>query len=256
MSQASDSNSGTDRSIILLERLSTNREMTKALLESLGFKVLVAKNIDGVFAFVRDQLSDTLILDIDLLPELSAEYHSRIKSSLFRVIGISLSETPARLTSSLIDTVLYRPVSVNHFSAALNSDKHLAIYLNETYIVSEMEIVGCDVVEDMLDIFSVQQDLIIMDLETSLTSKDYSAIEHNAHKLAGLCGTLGLDNARNQLSRVEELARKQDPDVLMYSIVGLQNLLAHSLSLIQQLISLNRREKSISSEITHKTDEP
>ena len=246
MAEISDNSLINDRNIILLEKMSTNREVSKSLIESLGYKVHLARHIDEVFALISDQVSETLIIDIDLLSDLNSDCQSRLKNSTFRIIGISLSETTDQTANNLIDTILYRPVSLNNFSAALNSDERYIAYLDETYILSEMEIVGCDVVEDMLQIFNTQQGPTLRDIEAALASEDYSAIEKNAHKLAGLCGTLGLRSAHQKLAQVEAQARNQDQDVLRLNIDEFQNLLALSLSSLQKFISSYRQNETIS----------
>ena len=59
----------------------------------------------------------------------------------------------------------------------------------------------------------------------AIEKKDFSTIEHLAHKIAGTAGSYGLEEVGNIGAKIEELAGKQELDEINVLFTQLENIL-------------------------------
>ncbi|WP_413113002.1 aerobic respiration two-component sensor histidine kinase ArcB [Thaumasiovibrio sp. DFM-14] len=214
--------------ILMVEDIELNITVAKALLESLGHQVSVARNGNEALEYYQPEEFDLILLDIQLPDMTGFDIVKQWRLScgyLPPVIALTanLMKDKHEYTDNGMDDALSKPLNIKAINQVLHryclteqrpqeleSEVRVAPdyedILDLDMLESYVDIVGSQPVLDSIAMFESLMPEYMAILDSNMTAKDQKGIASEAHKIKGAAGSIGL-------KQIQQIAQKaQSPD--------------------------------------------
>lgn len=244
----------TPRAVLLVEDLEINQKVLGAYLTRAGHMVDVAQTGQQALALAATKRFDVIFMDISL-PDMTGEDVCRQlraetdgKNAQIPIVALTANTLPeehASYRQAGMNGVLSKPVLPDVLIAAVTRPDDVEVIatraaqirprrseslLDKGFLEDEVQALGSETVQDLLDDFAAQAGGLLSDLSQTGGAQDAADAAEILHKLRGLGGNFGLIAFCELCAQVEHgLGANADTD-RQEAVSQLNDLLTKSLS--------------------------
>ncbi len=209
--------------VLLVEDNAVNRMVARGYLDRLGCSVRDARTGAQAVHLGQTEAFDIVLLDLDLPDMDGQEVAARLRRArpdgppILALTAHHLSDTAAERARLGVDGILTKPISPRALRAVLEGEADApeaprAASDHDTIrdsLQSDLEDLGREMVESILQEFRAQVERTLPDLQAALARGDHEASAKMAHRLKGAASNFGLTALCAMLGAVEEAARAE-----------------------------------------------
>ncbi len=218
-------------SLLLVEDVAINRQVLVGLLENAGHLVFSAEDAVQAMEMCRQQGFDAILMDMHLPGMSGAELSRRIRAETDNlnvntpIVALTASVAPEDIRHYLdsgMDAVVAKPIRLDKLRETLHAVLHSrpdaapapsptqGRGLDPRLLSTHAAVFGAQRLLGLLAQLAAQAESCTAQLSEALQREDLYEAEALAHKLAGSCELLGLDECGRRLRALERMAADDD----------------------------------------------
>ncbi|MCV0429480.1 MAG: response regulator [Roseibium sp.] len=210
-----------NKTVLVVEDNAVNRMVAYGYLDRLGCKITEAETGESALEEAVKAPHDLVLLDLDL-PDMSGqEVALKLRAQLpecppiVALTAHNLEDTPSERARLGVDGILTKPVSPRALSAYLGQvsshpDSNSENTSTFAALQSDIDELGADVTQEILDEFVKQAVALMTELQAALSTGNHKMAERTAHKFKGAASNFRLDQLCAELAALEKATREKN----------------------------------------------
>lgn len=237
--------------ILVVEDVALNREVASGLLEREGHQVWLAEDGEAALALCQQQAFDLLLLDVHLPGISGVQLCQELRrrpgpNRQARVFALTASVQPSLVRDYLqagMQGILGKPLQLDHLRQVLAGQVGPRLTASEDGVVdlglldTHRALLGDNKLQGLLKVLGETLDQQYPPLIEALAAEDCTAIQHQAHRLAGSADSLGFCALARVLRALEDAAIASDRPLLASQAVGLTATWQQSRAMLARLLA-------------------
>ena len=223
----------TELNILIVDDNPTNRLLISRQFLHLGYTIDEATNGLEAFDAVKRKSYDLLITDINMPVLDGVELATKIREYdndliIWGLTANARSEEKERCLASGMQLLLFKPINIDELSHLLSSVKPRSIFsaLENIIDMETLSSLSMDQPELMRQILEHARDEYQKDmtgLNQALVTKNWHAIEHHAHRIAGTAQILGGSSIVHLCETIEMQLNTSVDDIVIDTVIDSLN---------------------------------
>lgn len=223
----------TELNILIVDDNPTNRLLISRQFLHLGYTIDEATNGLEAFDAVKRKTYDLLITDINMPVLDGVELATKIREYdndliIWGLTANARSEEKERCLASGMQLLLFKPINIDELSHLLSSVKPRNIFrsLKNMIDMETLSSLSMDQPELIRQILEHARDEYKKDMEglyQALATKNWDAIEHHAHRIAGTAQILGGSSIVHLCEAIELHVNTSVDDIAIHTVIDSLN---------------------------------